>query len=852
MSERLPYRLPHHVTPHHYHLEIEPDLPGAVFRGRVAIDITVKDPCRDITLNALDLTIQDAKIGQGHRSWPAQVALEPDEEQVVLAFPEVLDPGEYRLTLEYAGILGSAMAGFYRTEARDPDGNPIFIAATQCEQTDARRVFPGWDEPEFKAVFSITLIVPDPLAAFSNTQEIDNVPCGGGKRRVTFAPTIPMSTYLVALVVGPLQATEPRYVGPVPLRVVSRAGFESMRAFALQAAADALQYFQDYFGMAYPSDKLDHIAIPDFAAGAMENLGCVTYREELLLLDPSRSSPIEQYNTVATISHETAHMWFGDLVTMRWWDGIWLNEAFATFMELHATAHLHPEWDPWAVFSRGKAMAMAVDGLAHSRPVEYPVGRPAESWAMFDVLTYQKGGAVLRMLEQYLGEETFRQSIIRYLTQHRFGNAESGDLWNALEGVSHQPVGDIMHSWIHQAGLPLVQASLSDDGAQLILSQTPFRYDGRATGSWQIPIAVAITPSDGEMYVERRLLHRDPVDIELSDPNALLVVNAGGWGFYRMAYDQTLAARLSQHLARLTALERFQLLDDAWATMLAGNTPLSQVVRLWRGLTEEQDPDIWSAIASNVALLRDIADHEALPALAALVQDIADPVLKKLGLHPVSGEDVRQARTRAGLVQLLGVWGEDRALQQWAHQQWRDHIDGRSELAPELVGAVIRVVAHSGDDRDWQTMYDQFKHPATPQDEQRYLYGLARFTHRDLLQRTLQLYLSDEVRQQDGIMALEMLLSNRYASQMTWEAIESHWDDLLARYPSRLLEYFGYAISQITDEQLGARMKAWFDQHPILEIERPLNQAFEFQAIHSAFKRRIQPRLALELAARRE
>ena len=456
------------------------------------VTLNVEESLFEMTLNAVDLEISEVKLETADGKVLAdKVTYKPDLEQVVFAWPQVIAPGAAILSLRFAGALASDLRGFYLTKV-NAGKQPILIAATQCEATDARRIFPCWDEPEFKARFGVSLVIDASLVALANGPELRSEPVGSDKRRVVFGDTMPMSTYLVALVVGPLEITKPVMADKVPIRIASRPGFSHLTDMAQEAAVGTLLFFSNYFGIPYAGDKLDHVAIPDFEAGAMENLGCVTYREELLLIDPDKASAQEKMHVVSVIAHETAHMWFGDLVTMRWWNGIWLNEAFATFMEHLATDALHPEWHIWTSFGHTRAQALAIDGLQATRPVEFPVGPPSEAWAMFDVLTYQKGNAILRMMEQYIGPEVFQKGIQHYLSKHRYGNTETNDLWDALEEVSGQPVRSVMDSWVFQGGYPLLEATLNKDGKTLELAQKPFRYQGHGEGEWQVPVVLSV------------------------------------------------------------------------------------------------------------------------------------------------------------------------------------------------------------------------------------------------------------------------------------------------------------------------------------------------------------------------
>src|SRR5215813_12012346 len=374
-------------------------------------------------MNAVELKIGEATIrgerGDAHRG---VATIDEAAERCRIAFPSTLAPGTWRLRLAFTGILNDKLRGFYRSQYKDKNGVSHFMAATQFEATDARRAFPCWDEPAFKAVFAVTLVIDGKLTAVSNTAVVGER-VERGRKVVTFADTMKMSTYLVAFVVGELEATDAVMVGRAPVRVWCVPGKRHLAAFGHEIGVASLRFFEDYYGLPYPSDKLDLLAIPDFAAGAMENLGAITFRETALLVDRGAASHSELERVADVVAHENAHMWFGDLVTMQWWNGIWLNEAFATFMEILAVDAWKPEWQRWTTFGVSRAAAMGVDGLVHTRPIEFEVRAPRDCEAMFDLLTYEKGASVLRMLEQHLGPTVFRDGVRLYLERHRYGNA---------------------------------------------------------------------------------------------------------------------------------------------------------------------------------------------------------------------------------------------------------------------------------------------------------------------------------------------------------------------------------------------------------------------------------------------
>jgi len=553
------------VAPHRYTLALEPDLSAATFTGHVIIDAAASADTAQILLNAAELGIVSVRVNGVDAAFRLVEATER------LVVDHAVTMGAVVIEITFTGTLNDKLRGWYRSTYHDADGVEHVIATSQMQATDCRRAFPCFDEPDFKAIFDITLIVEPHLLAVSNGPEIDRTEQPNGKTAVRFAETMPMSTYLVAVVVGLLEATEPVMVprpdgGSIPLRIIHVPGKAHLTAFGLDIGAFALGWYQDYYGIPYPTDKCDMLALPDFAAGAMENLGCITYRENLLLADTSTATQVELQTLADVVAHELAHMWFGDLVTMKWWNGIWLNEAFATFMEIACMAAYRPDWLRWTTFSLERSAAFEVDSLANTRSVEFPVEAPADCDGMFDVLTYQKGGSLLRMLEQYLGEEEFRRGVSHYLSVHEYGNTETSDLWDAIEEANPgTPVRTLMDSWIWQPGYPLVSARI--DGSTLVLSQHRFAFgDTDDPTVFVVPVHVRI---DGNEH--KVLLDSFEARVELPSANAAVVVNSGGHGFMRVAYDATLRSRLvGAELDSLTIIDRYNLVDDAWNEVVAG------------------------------------------------------------------------------------------------------------------------------------------------------------------------------------------------------------------------------------------------------------------------------------------
>ncbi len=793
MNELPPYRLPRTVVPRHYDLVFEPDFSKACFDGEAAVEVQVLEPTAEVVLNAADLEVHQARlVGAGARSVEVTVDYRPEEEQLVLGAPETLAPGPWRLELRFSGRLNDRLRGFYRSKFKGADGQETWLAATQFESTDARRAFPCWDEPDLKATFGVTVVAEDGLTVLGNAREISSEVIEGGKRRTRFAPTLPMSTYIVAVVIGPFELGETNYVDGIPLRIGSVPGRSALRGVAEEAAAHALSFLSSYFSMPYPADKLDHVGIPDFAAGAMENLGLVTYRETALLV-ARESSQVERQRVVSTIAHETAHMWFGDLVTMRWWEGIWLNEAFATFMELLVSDAFEPAWQVWTNFGVDRAAALATDSLHASRPIEYPVGRPEEADNMFDVITYDKGGAVLRMIERYLGEETFRRGLNIYLDKHRFSNTDTTDLWEALEVASGQPVQAVMGTWVNQAGHPMISVERAGP-SELRLSQSRFFMDGVPDGQqlWAVPLTLRYATSDGAVEHRQLLLEDQSTTVALDGEPAWAVVNAGSWGVYRARYDEELRGRLYRSLDQLGDPERLSLVADTWAATVAGLVPLETSLELWSLLADERDPDVWWAVSGGLGLIELVAGPQELPLLQRLVRHLADGPFREVGWEGAAagegaGEDPRRARLRARLLSLLGVLGADPGVGSRARQLLAAADAGQAPLAPDLATAVAQVVAAGGTEKEWELLYSHYKNAATPQDEVRYLHALAGFPQPREIHRTLDLVFSGEVRSQDAPYVVAGVLSRRAGCVAAWEAIEQHWDEMRLHWPQNTM-----------------------------------------------------------------
>jgi puromycin-sensitive aminopeptidase len=824
-----PFRLPRTTIPSRYDLVLEPDLDAASFRGTLDITVTTSEASAFLVLNAIELEIDACSLDG--ESVP--IRLEPDSERLFVLPDLGIQAGDHVLTFRFRGTLNDQLRGFYRSTYRDEAGNQRVIATSQLQATDCRRAFPCWDEPDFKAVFSVTLVVAPDLLAVSNGPEADRRINEDGQAVVRFADTMVMSSYLVAFVVGPMEATDWVDVDGVPIRIIHVPGKARLTEFGLDVAAFCLRWFQNYYGIPYPSDKIDLLALPDFAAGAMENLGCITFRENLLLVDPATATQGERQRVADVVAHELAHMWFGDLVTMDWWNGIWLNEAFATFMELAACDAYRPEWERWTFFGLERSAAFEVDSLASTRPVEYEVRSPDDCQGMFDVLTYQKGGALLRMLEQYLGEERFRLGVGHYLVTHSYGNTDTSDLWDAIEHVSGEPVRRMMDSWIWQPGYPLVAAAIH--GEQLVVSQRRFSFDPHdaSTTLWSIPIVVR----QGER-TDSVLLEDDEIRLPLGE--GPVVVNSGGHGFYRVAYSPELRARLTgEVVAAMSTLERYNLVDDAWNAVTAGALEAIEFVELVERFVDEREYGVWQAIAIGLrGVRRLLADEDpAITGFEQRVLALVGPAMTALG-EPVEGESDLTAKLRGLLLSVMAIQGGDVAARQRARRYYDAWSNDARSVDPELAAVATGVVAATGDASDYERMFDLAMHAGNPQVKLRHLFSLAEFDDADLIRRTCELALSDRVKSQNAPFLVRACIGNRHHGAASWDFLRRNWATANERFPRNTISRMVETVRLLDSPAQVADVQAFFSEHPIDQASKTLEQILERQRVNAGVRAR--------------
>lgn len=840
------YRLDRTVLPERYDITLSPNIAQRDFVGSVTINITVIEPTRRIELNAKELTIRGTWIvgADGVRNDAASTTFDEVRERVVFVFERPIAAGDAKMHIEFSGILNDKLRGFYASTYTAADGSQKVIATSQLQSTDARRVFPCWDEPDFKAVFGITLIVDDGLLAVSNMSEVGRTVTATGRNVVRFADTPRMSTYLVAFVVGELVATDPVDVDGIPVRIISRPGQEKLTAFGIEAAAFALRYFQDWYGIAYPGTKLDLIATPDFAFGAMENLGAVTFRETLLLADPETATRQDLENIAAVVAHEVAHMWFGDLVTMSWWNGIWLNEAFATFAETSCTAAFRPEWEKWTTFSIEREAAASVDGLHNTRPIEFEVVSPSDAEGMFDVLTYEKGASVIRQLEQFLGETEFRDGVRHYLEKHRFQNTETTDLFDALEHVTGQPVRTLMDSWIFQGGYPIINVSLDSAASTATFTQSRFTYLPSTNDTarlWSVPLLFRTEDAAGDRAEHKLLLDSPSKTVPVPTGTTLVVANSGGHGFYRTSYDPTLLVEVRRAFPSLAPIERFLTVSNLWAAVMQGSATAEQFLELTDSLRAERDISVWRAVMAGWKALSLVFDDARLAKLRSRVGATLQPMASELGWAAQDGEPDLTGQLRGLVLTTLGTLANDPTVVAAAAERIDDVLAETSQLPADVGASVLAIQAHHGDEGLWKRVHDARSKASSPQRSVRLLSALGMFPSEPLVLQTLDLMTGPSVKTQDAPYSINLMMSSRFSGSHAWAYVRDNWAELVKLFPDNSIPRMFASAATLSSPELAAEVKSFFAPgagHDVPQAKKQLAQMLEQLEINVGLRTR--------------
>ncbi|XP_043289378.1 puromycin-sensitive aminopeptidase isoform X2 [Venturia canescens] len=844
-------RLPTDVVPYHYEISLTPDLKNFIFEGSEDIHIDVKTSTDTIVINSLEIDIKCVtfKSSEDGKELPAnKITFSVNEETVTLVFPEKLPVGRVgRLSLDFVGKIDDKMKGFYRSKYTEADGDVRYAGVTQFEATDARRCFPCWDEPAHKATFDITLKVTSGLVALSNmpvesTKKTDN------HEILKFQRTPIMSTYLVAVVVGEFDYVEDKTSDGVLVRVYTPKTKEEQGRFALETAIKVLPYYNEYFGLSYPLPKMDLIAIADFSAGAMENWGLVTYRETCLLVDPENTSAVQKQWIALVVAHELAHQWFGNLVTMEWWTHLWLNEGYASFVEYLCVDHLFPEYDIWTQFvADTHARALELDGLKNSHPIEVPVGHPSEIDEIFDDISYRKGASVIRMLHSWIGDNDFRKGMNLYLKRHSYANAETEQLWDALEEASQKPVRAVMTTWTKQQGFPILKVDLKQDNGNRVvsLSQSRFLSNGStdtADSLWMIPISVSSSKAPTEIVAQTVMSERATTLVIENEPvGSWIKVNPGTIGFYRTRYSPEALELIVPAIRERTIppLDRLGLLDDLSAMVQANLASTDEVLRFLEAFQYEDNYTVWSSIANTLGKIGIlVGDLEIEDQFKAFGRWLFKDVAARIGWDPKPNESHLDTLLRSLVLGKMGAYGDEATIEE-ARRRFQLHLKGEI-LSADLRSPVYRAVLSSGDPSIYEAMIDLYRKTDLHEEKDRILRALGAIRDEHFLAKVLEFGMSDEVRPQDTVFAFMSVVTCHKGRILAWDFFKKNWRTLMSRYEGGCLftSLVKYTTENFVTEEKAANVEAFFETHPTPGTERAVQQSVETIRLNAAWLNR--------------
>lgn len=839
-------RLPKFAVPKRYDIHLTPDLVACNFKGTVAIDVHIVSATKFIVLNSAELEVNSSSVFFKPQSGSQElravgIELIKEDEVLVAEFAEELPVGTGVLSIAFQGTLNDNMKGFYRS-VYEINGEKKNMAVTQFEPADARRCFPCWDEPAAKAKFKMTLDVPSEQVALSNMPVVEEKK-EGNQKTVYFGESPVMSTYLVAVVVGLFDYVESHTDDGVKVRVYCQIGKANQGKFALDVAVKTLELYKKYFAVPYSLPKLDMIAIPDFAAGAMENYGLVTYRETALLYDEQNSAAANKQRVAIVVAHELAHQWFGNLVTMEWWTHLWLNEGFATWVSYLAADVLFPEWNIWTQFLDQITQGLRLDGLSESHPIEVEINHASEIDEIFDAISYRKGASVIRMLHSYLGGDRFQRALASYIKKHACSNTKTEDLWAALEEESSEPVTQLMSTWTKQKGYPVVSVKFQDQ--KLHFEQTQFLLSGLSgDGHWIIPITLCCGSYDSP---RKFLLKTKSETIDVTD-GSWVKINVDQTGFYRVKYDENLASKLRLAIENnvLSATDRFGILDDAYALCTAGEISLSSLLSMMGSFARELD----YTVLSNMIEIRDKVSRTVADASPELVDELNQFFISlfqyaagKLGWEPRQGEGHSDAMLRGEILTALASLGDESTLNE-ASRRFNAFLNDRnSTLLPPDVRkasyvAVMKQVT-SSNRSGLDALLRVYRETDLSVEKGRILASLTSSPDPDMVLEALKFLLSSEVRSQDAIFGLPVCKEGR---ETAWKWLKDNWDYIYKVWGSGHLvtRFVSAVVSPFSSIEKAKEVEEFFSSRMSPSIARTLKQSLERVNVNARWVQSIQ------------
>ena len=821
-----------------YDLSFEPDLETFTFVGKEIIRAVITKPTNTITIHAAELKIKKCQVESRNKSITTKFTLDSKNETLTIKLASTVS-GPLKLLIDFDGVLNDRLVGFYRSQYKDKSGKTKYLATTQFEAADARRAFPCWDEPAAKATFDISILTEPNHSAISNTNQTSQKKFGK-KTLHKFARTPIMSTYLVYLAVGEFEYLTTKS-GKVVMRIVTTKGNSKKGKFALDLCKKLVRSYEDYFGIKYPLPKLDLIAVPDFASGAMENWGAITFRETILLFDEKTSSTQTKQFIAEVVSHELAHQWFGNLVTMKWWNDLWLNESFATFMATKFVDKFYPEWKLWDQFLEDTMnTAMSLDALHSSHPIDVKVNSPSEIREIFDAISYDKGGCVLKMLESFVTEKNFRAGLRVYLKKFSYKNAEGNDLWDEIGKAAKMPVRSMVNSWLKQTGFPLVD--VEKQGSKLVLSQKRFVMEQKGTqkGIWEIPIVIS---HDGK--TTSKILKKKQEAIPTKSNQIL--VNPQRSGFYRIKYSEELMYELKETIRQksISNIDRWAIQNDLFALCISGDGLAKDYLDFTSSYENESDYLTQSNVSGNLyALYHRTIDETYNSQIKQIAHTYFRKMFETLGWDAQKDEPHTNALLRSYVIAALGKMDDEEILAE-ANSRFVQYLKNPNSLSPDIQDAVFSLVAWSGK-ISYEKLLNLYKSAQSQEQKIRFLGALSSFKDPKLLLKTLELSQSKHVRSQNMHIPIIRISANQYGKKILWPWLKKNWKKLRIKVGSGspLLNRIVSSISGVADASMQGQIKQFFKQNPTPGTEMTLSQTLERIRIHSQFIKRLRTEFA--------
>ncbi|GMM29148.1 metallo-aminopeptidase [Martiniozyma asiatica (nom. inval.)] len=783
--------LPSNVTPKHYSIDLEPLFDTFKFNGEVTIDLDVKETSDFISLNTLELELLETKLttASGTQVEPIDTTYNDDDQSTTFKFKDELIAGSsVKLNIKFIGELNDKMAGFYRSSYEE-NGVTKYLATTQMEPTDCRRAFPCFDEPNLKAEFSISLIGDKNLTFLSNMDVKNEEEINSNKKRVIFNKTPKMSTYLVAFIVGELKYIESDYkFRDIPVRVYTTPGFEANGKYSCELAAKSLEYYEKVFDIEYPLPKMDMVGIHDFSAGAMENWGLVTYRMVDLMFDEKKSTLATKLRVSEVVAHELAHQWFGNICTMDFWDSLWLNESFATYMSWKCCNHFYPEWKVWENFvGDSLQQALRLDGLKSSHPIEVPVKRADEINQIFDAISYEKGSSVLRMLANWLGEDIFIKGVSHYLKKHSFGNAKTEALWESLSLVSGKDVAGTMNIWTTKVGYPLLSVKSSQN--EISVEQHRYLTTGNAKSeddTTLYPIFLGLKTDEG---INDVVFDTRSTKVLINNDKDFFKVNGNSTGVFRVAYEDKVWAKLGSSAEKLSVEDRIGLVADAGALATSGHSKTSNLLSLVSGWKNEESFFVWDEIITRIGALKAawmFEKEETRDSLKALTKSLVSEKCHLSGWEFNESESFLDQRLKA-LLFGASLGSEDVKTVEAAKKMFKLYVEGDLDaIHPNLRASVFNSIAANGGESEYESLLKIYKDPQSMDEKIAALRSLGRFENKEILSKVLAKLLDGTVRSQDIYIPMQGMRAHKIGVETLWSWMQTNWDTIYKLLPPGL------------------------------------------------------------------